>query len=453
MTVYGQRMLLPFLLGVLLLAGPAALRGQEAPAGGNGGAVFSPGQQLTLEACVRIALDTNPIQRAAAEGIRVQEEGVGLARSAYYPQLDFSSGYQRFDSHVFLPSGVSALAESDTLGARDDWQAALSARYTLYDSGRRRAELEAALAEEGVSREEAVMIRQDLVLNVHEAYYSLLAARAEAAARRQSLERRDEHLRLVGIRADAGDVPESDIIRARVEVANARLQSVRAENTIRTAGAALNAAMGLPVNRMIDISAGGIPRGILPEELELGAAIDQALKQRAALKKSRLQLLAASRQIEAVNGAYGPKLQAEAYYGRRDEDFLPEDEEWAAGLSLSIPLFTGFARQHEVSQARAREAEIDAKLAHLHLSVQEEVADAYFRLIGAFEEVQATEVLEKDARESLRQTSRRYETGAATINDLLDVEAALAQAESDHVRAVYNHHIATSRLQRVVGSI
>lgn len=454
-----ENKILPLFLGFLLLGMPPAVLGQEPgdkpettrPAETRTEA--APDEGLTLAACVRIALDRNPIQRAAAESIRAAEETVGLAKAPYYPRLDFTAGYRRFDRHVFLPSGVSALAQSNTLGGTDDWHASLSSRYILYDSGERRAELESALARKDISVEEAGRIRQDLILNVHQSYFNLLSGHAEMAARQESLGRREEHLRLVKVRARTGDVPQSDIIRARVEVSNAQLQLARAKSQIRSARAELNAAMGLPVILSFEISPDSIPPALQPEEVQLAEEIEKAFEQRPDLKQARLELLAAQKEIDAVKGSYGAKLRAEAQYGLRDEDFGPEDEEWAAGVALEIPIFTGFARRHKVSLARAEQAQIDAELYSLQLSVQEEVAKAYSRLIETDQEVETTDLMKTDARESLRLTQRSYEAGAATINDLLDVEASLTKAESDHLNAIYNHHQATSRFKRSLGKL
>jgi outer membrane protein TolC len=458
MKHYACKTLLPLLFLFVLAAAPCLLRaGETSPSGGAGENEPGPSPagvaSLSLAECVRIALDRNPARRAAAAGVEMREEHVGLSRSSYYPQVSFSTGYRRFDSHVFLPAGVTALAGSDTLGARDDWQASLSGSLTVYDNGRRRAELEAALAEKDISVAEAEIIRQDLILNVHQAFYSLLAARAEAAARRQSLERRRENLRLVEIRAGAGDAPEADIIRARVEVGDARLMTVRADSRIRTAEAALNAAMGLPVHLPVRVADQDVPAAMQPGAIELSSALENALERRPVLHRARLQTVAAGREVAAVKGSYGPRLQANIRYGRRDEEFLPEDDEWAAGLALEIPVFTGFARRHEIAGAMAKQARSDAELDALGLSVQEETAAAYSELLRAAEEVRTTTLLEADARESLRRVRRSYEAGAATINDLLDVEAALSRAEADHARAVYAHHAATSGFQRATGNI
>src|SRR5574340_1086728 len=105
----------------------------------------SPPAPLTVDAAVRIALDRNPRLRAAAEGVRVADEAVGEARAPYYPTLDASAGYTRWETHAYLPGGLAPDLPS-TIGPTNDWTAGFTGRYTLYDSGRRAADLRAALA-------------------------------------------------------------------------------------------------------------------------------------------------------------------------------------------------------------------------------------------------------------------------------------------------------------------
>jgi outer membrane protein len=410
----------------------------------------TPKQPLTLEECVLIAMERNPLRRTASEATRIAAEEVGLARTPFYPRLNATAGYQRFDRHIFLPGGVSRIIDNPTLGGSDDWHASISLAYTLYDSGRRRAELETALARQSASQQEAENIDRDLILRVHGAYYRLLAGRRLEEASLQSLIRREANLRLAEIRRQAGDVTEADVIRTRVEMANAQLAEVRARGETYTAQAELNAAMGLPILPPVAVEADG-PPALLPTEIDLPFAVSQALVQRENLEAARKQTIAARHQIRAAQGIHGVNLETTGSYGYRDEEFLPENKEWLAGLTLRIPLFTGFENRHQVARARAELARSEAELQDLELSVQQEVVTAYARLLEAYQSTLTTDNLIMEARESLRLTRVRYEAGTATINDLLDVEAALAMAEADHVQAFFNHHMASSSFQRAAG--
>lgn len=462
--------LMIFLAVLALALAPIPMLGGEAAATQNlslnlAGEALAPGyavrlrepglnRPLPLDACVRIALDRNPLHRAALEGVTAAGEKIGLARAPYYPRVDLEAGYQRRDTHVFLPAGVGqpGAEQPDQLGATDDWQGALTAEYLVFDSGRRRAELLAAISERDAAGKDAQTIREDLTLNVHEAYYRLLATQAQEEAARESLGRSEEHLRMAELRKDVGAVPKADVVRARVKAANARLSLVRAQSDVRIARADLNGAMGLPAVLRIDVEPEG-PPALLPEGVDLEGSITQALQIRSEIEALRQRAGARRHAVTAVKAGYLPRLSLEGRYGYRDEEFLPEDEDWSIGAAIRVPVFTGFARTHDVARARAEHRRVRNELQSQVLVVQQEAVTAHAKLTGAYQSVLATAVLLEDAREGLRLTRARYETGAGTINDLLDAEAELTEAETVAVRAAYDHHTTTSQFQRTVGAL
>ena len=164
--------LLRILLFVLVLTGERVLTNswaQETEAGmsetsGFGKVLVRP---LTLEACVRIALDKNPLMRSTREGISAAQEGIGEARAPYYPDLGLNAGYGHWQKYAFLPSEITRLGISSVIGPTDDWAASLRARYTIFDRGERKAKLRAAHASKGLAEEESVRVRLDIVLDIH----------------------------------------------------------------------------------------------------------------------------------------------------------------------------------------------------------------------------------------------------------------------------------------------
>lgn len=405
---------------------------------------------LTLDGCVLIALDKNPLSRAAAEGVVAAEEAVGEARAPYYPTLGLNSGYSRWQRHAFLPSGVSMA--SDQIGPTDEWNAGLEARLTLFDSGARRAKLRAAIAGQGMAEEDAAGIRQDLALDVHQSFYSLVAANENRSVAEKNLARTEEHLRLTEMRHETGAVPIADVYRARVEVADSRLELVRAGNLVRLASGDLNTAMGLPVELSLEIDA-RTEKIESPDSIALDQAFDQAVHQRPELK-SALQGIAARRhRVDEARSAFGPTLKTSGSYGWRDDEFLPEDEDWLVGLSVELPLFTGFSNKHKLAKTKAELRQTEAQTHRLIQQVRQEVWTAHSKLTESFETIQAAEVLVKDAEESMRTTRKRYEAGAGTVTDLLDAQTALARAEAADVAARWGYYIAKAQLHRATGSL
>jgi len=430
---------------------PVEDRDETASAQGPGEGV-PQARPLTLNTCLDVALDRNPLNRAAQEGILIARESAGEVRSAYYPDLSLHAGYSRWQRHAFLPSVFISPQIPTIIGPTDDWSAGLRSRYTIYDSGDRQAQLRAALARQDLAAEEAAAIRQDISLNVHTGYYGYLAALEARSVALENLARSEDHLQLAIDRKAAGAVPKQDVVRAQVEVAEARLALVRAEGLIQVSRGRLNTVMGLPAEVPLDI-ARTAPEPTSPAGLDLDSAVRDAMRKRHEIRAALQRVGVARYGVDSAKSAFGPKIRAEGGFGWRDAEFLPQDEDWLLGVAVEVPLFTGYALSHRLARTQAELSRQEAEVEKILLSVREEVWSSYSRLQEACEAVQTTAAQVKDAAEGARLARERYAVGAGTMNDLLDAEAALVRASVNQVQAGWDYHVACAVFSRSTGSI
>ncbi|MBI5603735.1 MAG: TolC family protein [Deltaproteobacteria bacterium] len=430
-------------VGMVLLWAWAAYPGETDPA---------PDHPLTLADCIRIALDKNPSHRIALEGVISTKETVGETRAPYYPELGLQTAYKRWQGHAFLPSGLSIPGRTlpTIIGPTDDWMAGLNARYTLFDSGRRQAEYQSALARQGVAEEEKARIVQDLIFSVYQGFYGLAAAMETLTVAGKNLNRARDHVRLAQERKAAGAVSRADVLRVQVEASNAELDLVRAQSLVRISRGNLNTAMGLSAEGSleVDTETGKIDS---PDSIDLLKALDQAIHKRPEIKAALKRIEAQQGGVEAARSTFGPKVRAEGSYGWRDSNFLPKDEEWLAGIIIEWPLFTGFSRKHRLARAKAEVFKEEAEAKRLQLRVKQEVLNAHSRLKENYEAVQTTKMLIQNAEESLRMARERYAVGAGTVTDLLDAQTALARAQATQVEAGWDYHLAQAVFQRSLG--
>jgi len=417
----------------LILAAAAALTwpawGQPAPPGAPAPIEpASPNPPLSLEACLKLALSQNPLLEAARQGIRFTEEGIGLARASYYPEVTLDASYRRWESHAFIPD-LPIPTVPDTIGPVNDWSGRLGARYLLFDSGARTARLRAALAKSHEAAGQLDQVRLDLVLETKQAFYGLVAAQEAVKSARQQLARAEELLALAEKRKAVGDVPQADVVRMRVEVADARLAVVRTTSLAAVRTGALNMVMGLPADTRLTIAP---PLDDLAAEPDRNVAqsMNFAEGARPELQSARERVAAAGAGVREAKSAYGPTVALSGSAGWRDEEFFPEDSDWSIGVGISWTVFDGFARNRRVGQSRAEEARQQAMLDSLILQVRQEVWQSDKKVAEAFAALASADALLADAAESLRLVKARYENGAATASDLLSVQASLARAEA-----------------------
>lgn len=411
-------------------------------------------RELTLADCVRLALENNPQNKMGAEGVKAAREAAGAAVAPFYPAVDVNGGGARWQKRIYLPKGIAPPGTTlpDTVGPTDDWNAEVRGRWMLFDSGERRAKLRAANAVLGAAQADAGRIRQDLALAVHQAYFRFLTDAEMRAVARESLARAEDHLRLAGDRFAAGAVPEVDVLRTKVEVADARVDLVRAENQVDIGRGNLNTAMGLPVERILRI-AKETNSPVFPDAINLTNAFDQAVHNRPTLQAGLMRVAAARHAVDRSRSTFGPSVFADGSYGRRDNDFFPEDEEWSARLGFEWPVFTGFLRVHELARSRAELNREEAALERQVQDVRQEVWIYYTRLRESSELIRAADVMVDNANESLRSVQERYEAGASPVTDLLDAETALTRAQAIQVQAHGEYGIAHAAFQWAVGDL
>lgn len=438
-------------VALLLLAGGPVLAGPPGPAGRplapvrvpSGGAAAPLPGALSVDAAVRIALDGHPLERAAAEGLRAAEAAVGEMKAAFLPTVELRASYQRWEAPAFLPDAMQADGATglETIGPTNDWSTGLAGRYLIADGGGRTARLREALATRSLAEHERRRVREDLALEVRQAFYAVAAALDEQEVATVNLVRAREHVQLARVRRDAGAVAGGDVIQAEVGAAAAQLEHVRMASRVAEARGRLNTAMGLPVALTFDLvpdAAPVPPPGAPPVEADLTRAAANRPFSLVALER----VAAAAAAVEAARSSARPRIAAEWAAGLRDDDLGLSNPDWRVGITASWTLFDGSASRRRVARARAEEAKARAEAERAGQLVRHEVWTAHARLVEAFEAVRAAGALVRNAAEGVRVARERYRAGAGTVNELLDAEAARARAATIEVQARWDHRIA-----------
>lgn len=121
------------------------------------------------------------------------------------------------------------------------------------------------------------------------------------------------------------------------------------------------------------------------------------------------------------------------------------------GLQVSIPVFTGFSRQRQVSEANNRADDARNARRKGELTIRTQVTSTYDNLVSAYQVVQAESRNRALAEEQLQLQQRRYALGAADLLLLLDAQASLSAAEQGYLNAVYDFHYNLIALEAAVG--
>src|ERR1700736_2115286 len=237
-----------------------------------------PHKQYDLPALIDLAERENPNTRAAWEAAREAAAGIGLAESAYLPQLSLQAigGLQNTPLPMprnLVPAGYFVSDTREVIPA-------LALKWLLFDFGRRDAQLQVARADSFVANVAFTGAHQKLIFDVSQAYFDLGAARGKLHAAQKALS-------TALTTQDAAIAKQNNGLATVVAVAQAQRQTAQAHYTLaategaeRTARANLIAALGVPAATEIDVvDSAELPLPPAPAD-SVSKAIDQALAHR-----------------------------------------------------------------------------------------------------------------------------------------------------------------------------
>ncbi|SDG92648.1 TolC family protein [Propionivibrio dicarboxylicus] len=360
---------------------------------------------------------------------------------------------------TFLP-GVSA---SGTLNrSRSDGEnattrsTAMTLSWLLADFGTRSANLENArqLLVAAASTLDATV--QSVFLNALQAYYNTQAARAAVDAAQEAEKASRESLNAAETRYRVGTATPADQLQARTAWSQAVLNRIKAEGTLRTALGTLASAIGRDPGASLRLDA--IPDAT-PDtafSVDVDALIATARGLRPDLRAAEAQARAARASIDAARAAGLPTLSLGAgpsWQGTRSGGDTLTTHANAIGLTLTVPIFSGYDTTYRVRSAEAKAEVALAQRDSLALQVGLDVWSTYQALQTATQSLRTAADLLASAEESERVALGRYRAGVGTLIDLLNAQSALAAARVQRIQAALDWHVSRATLAKAVGTL
>ncbi len=379
-----------------------------------------------------MAVEKNPNLQAFLHSGRGAMARIGVNKSAYWPTADLNGSIQRSYSEGQSGSSRSGLLLPSTTSTSTD--AAVSAQYTLWDSGLRKASVASAQAAYGASDATYQATVQDLALNVESAYYAVEGAQWNLQVAQETAKQTGFHLEMAQAQHQVGLVPLSDVLQASTSNANATLGTIQAQSSVTSAMASLAVFMGLPADAAFEIEATDRDTR-LPELPDWRSGRERALAGLPEIKAAFETAESLRFAIKQTEASYLPSVSASGTAGRFDAGSWPNRNEWSAGLSIRIPLFTGFARTYQVLQAKEAWEGSKMNLETTKLTSEKAAYDARTQLATALQSVNAAQTLVQSAQENSDVAEGQYKNGLGSMTNVVDATTALSGAKYQLISA------------------
>lgn len=406
---------------------------------------------LTLDGAVGFALQNYPQVRESLARVSASQAGVGLARTNYLPRADMLwQGNRATRNNTFgllLPQPVISPISGPVLPSTSNdsvWGSAagLLVAWEPFDFGRRRTIVNAATSGVQLANAELSLTRLDVAVAATNAFFTVEAAEQRIAAARANVDRRQAFANTVHVLVSNDLRPGADASRADAELARAQVLLIQAEQADAVARAALAQALGI-AGTSVQIEPGPLlsePPKDNPEALPLSS------HPVAVAENARVDEISAEKHV--LDRSYFPRFDLQStIYGRGSgantdgtiqtgaSGLGLERSNWAAGLTVTFPVFDIFAireqKQIEEANERAERARYDQTLDDLRGQLQQ----AEVVLNGARLVAEKTPIELQSARQADSQARARYESGLASVVEVADADGLLVEAETDDALA------------------
>jgi outer membrane protein TolC len=409
---------------------------------------------LTLTQCLDLALKQNPQILKAREEIRRTHGVILEARGPAWPQLTASGQYIRNDKrNIDLPPLLAGTPDN----MLNPWAASVEVSQVIYSGGRVGAAFRAAKLTDQIAALAFQRVVADTVLAVRRNFYQVLLNTQLVLVREESVKLLQRQLDDTRLRFDAGSVPRFNVLRAEVELANAKPPLIRAQNDLRLSRESLVKLLAIDSPHTQTFTKISFDGKLLHEHraCDLTASLDEALKQRPELAQADKQISLAGEAITNAEGGNKPQLSLFADYGIHDfaygNDIDQTRNGWAVGARASWPLFDGMATRGRVAQARAQREQAIFDFADARRNIELEVRQAYADYLQSIELLEAQKKTVEQAEESLRLAEARFRAGSGTQLDVFSAQTALSETRSNEIQALYDYNVAIAKLDRVTG--
>jgi len=418
--------------------------------------VEGQGRSLTLQQALDTAAQRQPAlrqSRATTEGARAL---AGQALAPALPQVDLGARYQRGTANFSARPGSLPRLEDDgtstgtTFDTFNYFSADAMVSQLLWDFGQTLGRYRSAQANVRAQEQNERATAVQVALDVRTAYFTARAQAELVEVATASLENQQAHQRQIDGFVQAGRRAPIDLAQARADVANSKVQLLKASNDYAIARARLNQSMGSEAN--IDFEVTDAPPGPVPGEARpIEALIDQALEARPESAEWEEKLLAQALRVQALGGGYFPRLGAGlngTAAATRVDRFVPN---LSFQLTLDWNLFGGGITHAQIAEAQAQQRVLEAQRDAYRLQVRVDVEQARLTVDAAAQALTASEEALSAAKERLTLAEGRYEVGAGSILELSDAQVAFTTAGAQRVQALYGLASARARLMAALG--
>ena len=417
---------------------------------------------MSLRDAVRLAMEKSKVVEASGASNDAAMARITRARSGLLPKVNYAELWVRSDNPVFVFSslltqrqfsesnfGIASLNRPDFL---NNFQSLVTADQPLYDAGKTKRVVRTAELGKDASREDLRRNQMEVTAQVVRHYYDAQLGAEQVNLTTQAMRSAEADLERAELRRSSGMATDADVLSIRVHLAAIREEQIRRNADLEVARAAVNDAIGLPLDTEHSLTTQLAPLPLVQNEL---SGIEKsAVEARPEARQTRLTAQIAGVQAADARSNYLPQVSLHGAFEADRQRFIDRGgSNWLVSIGLRWNLFNGYADKARIAEGVAAIRRTAAEQARAESGIRLQVREAWVGLKSAQQRIESAQASVAEAQESLRISQNRFAAGLSTVTDLLRTEIALLETQTRYAAAVHDQRIAAAMLEFAAGTL
>ena len=402
--------------------------------------------EVTLADCIKLAISNHPAIVSAISNAEIYESRIGQAWSSYFPTISAGLSYSRND--MLNTMGNSAYMRMMVQRYNMFYVPTISANMLLFDFGKTKANADLARKNYESSRYDAETSIESVIYNVKVAYYNMVFAQAQKIVYEDTV--RDYELQLKQAEAyyKIGKKAKIDVTTAQYNLGNAKVNLIKAKNTLELASVELANAVGIPEMENVVLKDG---MNTKMYDVNFPDLIKTAEDSRPSLLSAKKKLDAAELNIRSAKRAFTPDLSAFGSYDHGGRQ-ISSDYGYQVGVQFNYTSLNLMSLKKQLDEANATYKKYAADYEQAKQNVYLEVKSAYISLLNSHDSLGVAKLALQQAKEQQYQAFRRYQVGLGNAIEFKDAENTYLNAQLSYYSNLLDYNVNAAELERVIGA-
>lgn len=402
--------------------------------------------EVTLVDCIKLALSNHPAIVSAISNAQIYESRIGQAWANYFPTISAGASYSRND--MLNTMGNNAYMRMMQQRYNMFYVPTITANMLLFDFGKTKANADMAHRNYESSRFDAETSIESVIYNVKVAYYNMVFAQAQKIVYEDTVKDYELQLKQADAYYKIGKKAKIDVTTAQYNLGNAKVNLIKAKNTLELAAVELANAVGIPQLENV----------ILKDKLNTKMydvnfpdLIKTAEESRPSLLSAKKKMDAAELNIRSAKRAFAPDLSAFGSYDHGGRQ-IDSDYGYQFGVQFNYTSLNLMSLKKQLDEANATYKKYAADYEQAKQNVYLEVKSAYISLLNSHDSLGVAKLALQQAKEQQYQAFRRYQVGLGNAIEFKDAENTYLNAQLSYYSNLLDYNVNAAELERVIGA-